>query len=739
MAVNLSFIGGAGWQFLTNDAQPLSGGKLYTYAAGTTTPLTTYTSRTGATPNTNPIILDSAGRTPEQIWSTEGLLYKYVVKDSDDVTIRSWDNIGGSVVASDLAQDLAASSGSSLVGFLQAGTGAVATTVQTKLRESVSVKDFGAVGDGLTDNQSSITAALTYCNSTGAELFFPAGNYNFSTGGFQVNSGVRVYGEGPYSKLTCTASASANSPIFYVTGERIKIDSLRIRYQNFQTGIWSACIYVKNTCYESIFERLLLERGSYGIYCKYNTFNTGDTSINYFYSNSVRDIRISEYSQMAMFISVVNGGNSGNVFCNIYTINYNNDVGGGTKRSASFAMFFEACDDSIGVQLNAEHCNFTGGAFYWGTCRAFTLKSAHVEGATFTNDYGGVFDVSGSRISVEGITFAFNTINVANLFSLFRLNAADVICSNIQERDNTVVSGPNLLVIYAATSTSYAWVNSISTVSLTTPYNGVSQTPNVLQQYNTILYPSLLRSTGPVIALGTGSFGTIDTTYSLNINGGNECAEFRVFGTVVAQLRNFNGVTSGASATAASFIVQKDTSTSRSINAAGTINASGADYAEYEYNNGLVIPKGSIVGFKADGTLTLNFAEAVRFGIKSTDPAYVGGDCWASESVIGSRPEALKDTSSEDERAIYEQQLAEFELRLEAARLAVDRIAYAGKVPVNVLGAIPGGYVIATQAIDGSICGTFVDDLDFDQYKKVVGRVNRILDDGRAEVAVIVH
>jgi hypothetical protein len=191
MAVNLSFIGGAGWQFFDNNGNVLSGGKLYTYEAGTTTPQTTFTSRSGAIANTNPIILDSAGRTPEQIWSTEGLLYKYVVADSDNIVLRTWDNIGGSVVASDLAQDLANSSspieGDALVGFRQSNSsgnlpGAVGRTVHDKLQEFVSVKDFGAVGDGIADDSISIITAYT----TAKNIFWPAGTY-------RLTQYVRVY------------------------------------------------------------------------------------------------------------------------------------------------------------------------------------------------------------------------------------------------------------------------------------------------------------------------------------------------------------------------------------------------------------------------------------------------------------------------------------------------------------------------------------------------------------------
>ena len=95
MVVNLSPVWGAGAQLLDNSGNVLSGGKIYTYAAGTTTPATTYTSISANTANSNPIVLNSAGRVPNEIWLVEGSLYKFVLKDSNDTLIGTWDNIEG--------------------------------------------------------------------------------------------------------------------------------------------------------------------------------------------------------------------------------------------------------------------------------------------------------------------------------------------------------------------------------------------------------------------------------------------------------------------------------------------------------------------------------------------------------------------------------------------------------------------------------------------------------------------
>ena len=94
MAVNLSPVGNA-QQFFDNTGLPLNGGLIYTYQAGSTTPLATYTDINGTIANSNPIVLDSSGRLPNEVWLTYGFNYKFVVKTSAAVTLGTYDNLYG--------------------------------------------------------------------------------------------------------------------------------------------------------------------------------------------------------------------------------------------------------------------------------------------------------------------------------------------------------------------------------------------------------------------------------------------------------------------------------------------------------------------------------------------------------------------------------------------------------------------------------------------------------------------
>ena len=283
MAVLLSPYGGVGAQFLDNAGNVLTGGKVFTYAAGTTTPQVAYGNSAGTTPLSNPIILNAAGRVPTgEIWLTDGLVYKFVLTTSTDVLIATYDGIVGinsnfvsfvnqqeiqtatagqtvfnlttmtyqpgtnslSVFVDGVNQYGPGSSYAYLetdsdtvtfvtglhvgaevkfttsnlnssasvndaeqVSYIPPFTGSVATNVEAKLAQYVSVKDFGAVGDGVADDTVAIQAALDNQFANGGDIYFPPGNYlcgvlTYDTKVSFIGYGPDVDGTGPISQIT---------------------------------------------------------------------------------------------------------------------------------------------------------------------------------------------------------------------------------------------------------------------------------------------------------------------------------------------------------------------------------------------------------------------------------------------------------------------------------------------------------------------------------------------------------
>lgn len=94
MTVLLSPIGN-GAQFFTTTGLPLNAGYLFTYQAGSSTPIPTYLDSSGNIANSNPIVLGVDGRPPFEIWFTEGVSYKLILQDSSNVTIATYDNLYG--------------------------------------------------------------------------------------------------------------------------------------------------------------------------------------------------------------------------------------------------------------------------------------------------------------------------------------------------------------------------------------------------------------------------------------------------------------------------------------------------------------------------------------------------------------------------------------------------------------------------------------------------------------------
>jgi len=253
MTVSLSLLAGAGWQFFDDNGNPLSGGLLYTYEAGTATPLATYTDSNGNVANANPIVLDAAGRVPYQVWLNPAYSYKFILKTSLLLTVWTEDNVPGYGSSADIL-------------FLQSGTGAVARTVQSKLRDVVSVKDFGAVGDGVTDDRAAFQAAVTAVIASGrGTVCVPEGTYliNGTTSSDSILNGVlfpydsagvsnvlpylRLVGEGGVT----IKAGSNNMALFRVSTSYVEISNLEID-GNGKTNVIGVAVYPENSGAETI-------------------------------------------------------------------------------------------------------------------------------------------------------------------------------------------------------------------------------------------------------------------------------------------------------------------------------------------------------------------------------------------------------------------------------------------------------------------------------------------------------
>ena len=203
-------------QFFANDGSFLVGGKLYTYAAGTTTPLATYTTNTGLIANTNPIILDSRGEA--SVWLSSSK-YKFVLKNANDVEIWTQDQLQG----------YANADGSNATGTWPisiTGNAATATTA-TYATTAGSVTSGNAV--------TSITGAGLYgftlpggpITSTGTLTVTPpvpgaSGNVLTSNGSVWVSQAFSAGGNLRVqlftSSGTWTAPAGTTTAIVYVVG-----------------------------------------------------------------------------------------------------------------------------------------------------------------------------------------------------------------------------------------------------------------------------------------------------------------------------------------------------------------------------------------------------------------------------------------------------------------------------------------------------------------------------------------
>jgi hypothetical protein len=432
MAVFLSPVGGAAAQFFDNNGVILSGGKLYTYAAGTTTPAATYTSSSGSTAHTNPIILDSAGRVPGgETWLTTNTSYKFLLKDANDVLIGTYDNISGiddsyELLAYEAA--VAASSGSSLVGYTQGGTGAVAQTVQSKLRQVVSVADFGASPSASASvNTAAIQAAINSIPETeGGTITFPRGVYNVN-GNIDTNNRQGLIIEGNDAGINLTTSVSY---LFTVTDVAVQIRNLSL---SKNTGVVASAFYVS------------------GIRHIFDNVGSGDSKWTYFFH--CVGVKESFFTNLNIYLDVAT--KTGSVFRLDYCVN--------NTFSDSFIGYCEHGIYESGTS-NPSGGNKSEGWLMSNVIIVYPQKAMTLDAGTLfsvTNccfdfcEIWGIFQSNGNNLKVTNTWIASNTTNgfigVGTVNTVYGVSVIGNVfvrgASAITGTAGVSLSGPNAIVV----------------------------------------------------------------------------------------------------------------------------------------------------------------------------------------------------------------------------------------------------------------------------------------------------
>lgn len=183
----------------------MSGAKLNFYTAGTDTRKDTYSDSALTTANANPVVADSSGLFAGIYLGTGG--YKVVLTNSSDVVMWTQDNVN--------------SDDANSITYNQGGTGAVDRSIQSRLQDIVSAKDFG-----------STAAAITAAIATGKDVFIPEGTWDITGVTFSPSTGQTIYGAGPGKTIlqkTATATALTEDYITLTSVNDVTIRGIQFK------------------------------------------------------------------------------------------------------------------------------------------------------------------------------------------------------------------------------------------------------------------------------------------------------------------------------------------------------------------------------------------------------------------------------------------------------------------------------------------------------------------------------
>lgn len=196
--------------------------------AGSDTPADVYVDDALTTVRTNPVVANSIGRFPDT-YMDEAVEYR----------VRIYDNDGETGVSTPIEDHDPYRAIEYLLTFTAGGTGAVPRSFTDKMRDVVSVKDYGATGDGATNDGAAIQAAL---DAGASEVIFPAGVYIVGDVMLRPTSGTRLIGTPGQSILSKTTTAGPYRTRAFIEIEDefdVLVEGLEFRYlsNQFEFGV----------------------------------------------------------------------------------------------------------------------------------------------------------------------------------------------------------------------------------------------------------------------------------------------------------------------------------------------------------------------------------------------------------------------------------------------------------------------------------------------------------------------
>ena len=448
------------------NGDPLDAGYIWIGTAGLaaqTNPIATYWDAALTEPAVQPIRTiggyPSKSGSPAMVYVNSD--YSIMVQDSKFNLIYSAPNATERVSLSVISGSIPSSS----ITYTPAGTGAVATTVQAKLRQIISVKDFGATGNGSTDDTLAIQKTIDYLSSIGGGTAqFPTGTYKISAKLTISSNSIFLSGEGRQSSVIAPV-AMAQDFILFDTCSQGGVNNLGIIPTGAQTGA-TAGIRVKN-CHNVVVDQFLLYANTRNGIIVEGSLSQGVWVLDGIVASCYDGIRLNYAS--GVYVNTVDIISSGNSAFATYP-------GVGQYVTAVFAEGVTA-DTSVGhgialidnggktTDVNLVNCWAATNGLSGLRCAANT-DGVLVSGSRFiNNDQRGILLENGRNYTISGCQIGMNSmdgsalydgvaigagvthVTIENCFSGGPLGRIGVLASNWQRYGVWVGAGADYLVI----------------------------------------------------------------------------------------------------------------------------------------------------------------------------------------------------------------------------------------------------------------------------------------------------